>query len=152
MIRRGATADAEVLTRLMHGSSAYRGEYARILEGYAVTAEQIARDVVFVAEQGRRVRGFYSLILGAEPELDLMFVADEAQGKGVGRMLFEHMRAEASRRGISRVRIVAHPPATAFYERMGAIRVGTDPPHGRVTWERPVLVLPTGRAAPAGTP
>ncbi len=42
--------------------------------------------------------GFYALLVdgvgvaaGGEAELDLAFVADEAQGLGIGRLLMEHM-------------------------------------------------------------
>jgi hypothetical protein len=53
------------------------------------------------------------------------------------------MQAEAARLGIASVRIVSHPPAVGFYERMGASRVGVRPPSGRITWCRPVLELVT---------
>lgn len=65
----------------MHASSAYRGRYAAILEGYAVSPSQIERDFICVAVQDGPIVGFYSLVLSAaEPELDLMFVADHMQG------------------------------------------------------------------------
>ncbi|WP_457518213.1 GNAT family N-acetyltransferase [Streptomyces sp. TE33382] len=89
-----------------------------------------------------RVLGFYSLIL-SPPELDLMFVADDAQGLGIGRLLVGHLRDEARRAGLSRVRIVSHPPSEGFYRSVGAERVGTltaNPP--AVMWDRPELVLP----------
>ncbi len=130
------------MNRLMHASRAYAGVYRRILDGYALTPEQIARDHVVVADRDGHVLGFYSLITGSKPELDLMFVADDAQGTGMGACLLRHMGKEAERLGIVSVRIVSHPPSAGFYERMGAIRIGTKPPSGRVTWERPILDLP----------
>lgn len=143
-IRRASAADASLLTDLMHASSAYEGEYARILRGYEVTPDQISRDLIFLAETSGRLFGFYSLMLGEEPELDLMFVAEDAQGTGVGRQLFEHMRREVRERAIPAVKIVSHPPSVGFYLRMGAELVGVKPPSGsRVTWERPVLTLRT---------
>jgi hypothetical protein len=39
------------------------------------------------------------------------------------------------------VKIVSHPPAEGFYLRMGARRIGTMLPGGRVTWARPLLSL-----------
>jgi GNAT superfamily N-acetyltransferase len=140
-IRRALARDADPLTGLMHASSAYRGEYARILENYALTASQIERDLMFVAEAEGGLVGFYSLTLDGEPELDLMFVADSVRGSGVGRLLFDHMREQAARRGIERIRIVSHPPATGFYEAMGAVRVGISPPLGKASWSRPILCL-----------
>ncbi|WP_368911193.1 GNAT family N-acetyltransferase [Taklimakanibacter deserti] len=147
IIRRASATDALALTDLMRASSTYEGEYARILDGYRVTPEQISRDLIFLAEASGRLLGFYSLMLGEEPELDLMFVADDMQGTGLGRQLFEHMRDEARQRGIPLVRIVSHPLSVGFYRRMGAELIGTKPPSPpRVTWERPVLTLRTGPA------
>ena len=74
-----------------------------------------------------------------EPELDLMFVANEAQGKRIGAMLFEHMKRTAHALGVKTIKIVAHPPAEAFYVRMGATKVGVKAPSGRATWARPVF-------------
>lgn len=147
-IRRALGTDAAVLTRLMHECSAYRGEYSAILEGYSVTTEQIATDEIHVLVDAQTILGFYSLKnVATDPELDLMFVADEAQGKRVGSTLFRHMRQTARSLGIREVKIVAHPPAAAFYERMGARAVGVKPPSGRVTWARPVLSLAVHDAA-----
>ncbi|WP_327357607.1 GNAT family N-acetyltransferase [Streptomyces sp. NBC_01304] len=140
VIRRATAADAETLTSLMLKSSAYQGQYASILEGYAVTAEYMARHLVFVAADGAgRVLGFYSLV--CEPaELDLAFVADDAQGLGVGRQLVEHMLGEARAAGLDGVRVVSHPPSEEFYRRLGARRTGTVPPAPpKVDWVRPEL-------------
>lgn len=128
----------------MQQSNAYAGEYRRILDGYTVTEDQLRRDRVFVAESGSGILGFYSLIVGDEPELDLMFVSDVAQGTGAGRALFAHMREVARAEGLVSVLIVSHPPSVGFYERMGAARIGDKPPSGRITWSRPVLRLEVG--------
>ncbi|MFI6908135.1 GNAT family N-acetyltransferase [Nonomuraea sp. NPDC050394] len=138
-IRRAEPRDAGALTALMHASSAYHGEYATILEGYQVTAAYIAAHQVYTTDDHL---GFYAL---TGDELDLMFVADHAQGTGLGRRLVEHMLDQARRAGLSRVRVVSNPPAEPFYLRMGAERVGTCPPKPpRVTWERPELIFRTG--------
>ena len=142
-IRRAAAGDADALTRLMHASSAYRGAYAAILAGYAVTPAQIARDEVYLCEDANRaLLGFYSLTLAETPELDLMFVADDVQGRGIGSQLFTHLRATAAALNIVDIVIVSHPPAAAFYERQGAIRIGTKPPTPTASWERPIYRLP----------
>jgi len=153
-IRRAGARDADALTQLMHASAAYRGPYASILHGYAVTAAQIGADHLHLAERdlaghGTELLGFYSLTLAASgAELDLMFVADAAQGQGVGAALFAHMHETADALGCTQVTIVSHPPAEAFYRRMGAVRVGTRPPSSRAPWERPVLHLAVGAARP----
>lgn len=143
-IARATPDQAAALTALMHTSSAYRGDYATILDGYEVTPAYVAANPTFTATEAGVVVGFYAL---AEAELDLLFVADSAQGLGVGRRLVDHMRGEAEARGLRAIRVVAHPPALAFYLRMGARRIGTIPPvPPKVRWDRPELRfdIPTG--------
>jgi GNAT superfamily N-acetyltransferase len=110
---------------------------------YRVGPDYIETHRVFVAvaadEHDNRVLGFYSLVL-APPELDLLFVADGAQGRGIGRLLVAHMKSEARAAGLDRVRVVSHPPAEGFYRSVGAVHTGTvsaNPP--AVVWDRPEL-------------
>jgi len=140
-IRRAVARDAKRLTRLVRGSGAYEGKYAAAVAGYRVGPDYIEAHRAFVAvgsdEQGGRVLGFYSLVL-APPELDLLFVADDAQGRGIGRLLVAHMQSEARAAGLDRVRVVSHVPAENFYHRVGAVLIGTalaNPP--AVLWDRP---------------
>lgn len=117
-----------------------------MVAGYRVGHDYVETHKVFAAvgETTGRLLGFYSLILDP-PELDLMFVADDAQGAGIGRLLIGHMREEAHAAGLTEVRIVSHPPAEGFYASVGAQRTGTvraAPP--AVMWDRPALVLPVG--------
>ncbi|MEI9886193.1 MAG: GNAT family N-acetyltransferase [Rhizomicrobium sp.] len=141
VIRAAQAGDLDRINALMHGSSAYRGDYYRIIEGYLVTLEYLARNTVFVAERDDAILGFYGLVVEGEPDLDLMFVSDAARGSGIGRALFDHMKETARRRGIASIRIGSHPPAASFYERMGAERCGVAPPIPGVTWERPLFKL-----------
>lgn len=138
----GATAEhAPALTTLMHRSSAYHGQYAGMLAGYVVTADYLGTHPTFLAVTDTDLLGFYSLIV-RPPELDLLFVVDEAQGRGIGALLVAHLLDEARRRGMDALRVVSNPPAEGFYLRQGARRVGTVPPRPpRVTWTQPELVF-----------
>ncbi|CAL9582963.1 hypothetical protein SUDANB37_05094 [Streptomyces sp. enrichment culture] len=90
-IRRATAQDAARLSSMVQTSGAYRGMYAPMVAGYQVTPDYIRRHEVFAAVDGTdRLLGFYALIL-CPAELDLAFVADEAQGAGIGRMLLGHM-------------------------------------------------------------
>jgi GNAT superfamily N-acetyltransferase len=136
-IVRATPGQAGTLTALMHASSAYQGDYASILDGYAVTPEYVQAHRTFTATREGEILGFYTLLAA---ELDLLFVADRAQGLGIGARLIEHMLAEARERGLDSVRVVSHPPALAFYVRMGARRTGTIPANPpKVRWDRPEL-------------
>ncbi|MER6915089.1 GNAT family N-acetyltransferase [Streptomyces sp. NPDC000594] len=147
-IIRAAARDGERLTAMVQGASAYRGAYAPMVAGYRVDPAYLATHPVFLAVDAQdTLLGFYSLVL-SPPELDLMFVADHAQGLGIGRRLIGHMLGEARTAGITEVRVVSHPPSEGFYRSVGAERVGTSPAVlPKITWERPELVF---RVAPAG--
>ncbi|WP_369193137.1 GNAT family N-acetyltransferase [Streptomyces djakartensis] len=143
VVRRAVARDARRLTRLVRGSHAYEGHYASMVAGYRVGADYIETHQVFVAVDtdvpAGRVLGFYSLLL-LPPELDLLFVDNGAQGRGIGRLLVEHMKSQARAAGLDRVRVVSHPPAEGFYLSSGARLTGTvraNPP--AVPWDRPEL-------------
>lgn len=141
-IRRARPEDAPALSAIVQGAEAYRGEYRAMLDGYAIDAGQIVRDEMHLVEESGGVLGFYGLVFDEPPELDLLFVADAAQGRGLGRLLFDHMRTLAASRGVTAVKIVSHPPAADFYRRMGAIDAGYAYPAGRISWTRPIFILP----------
>lgn len=150
-IDRATAADAAALTNLMHASSAYQGQYASILEGYVVTPDYLRQHQVLVARGPSGPVGFAAL---TDAELDLLFVADEAQGTGLGARLVRHILDAARENGLSEVRVVSHPPAVKFYERMGARQIGTVPPKPpRISWSRPELAfslpLAENESAPA---
>ncbi|MFG3192040.1 GNAT family N-acetyltransferase [Streptomyces omiyaensis] len=148
-VRRATAADSKRLTKLVRGSAAYRGPYAVIVDGYRVGGAYIEHHPVHVAvDADDRVLGFYALLLD-EAELDLAFVADSAQGLGIGRLLMAHMTGEARAAGLDAVRVVAHPPAEEFYLRTGARRTGTVPAAGRIHWDRPELSYDLTDAAAA---
>ncbi|MDS0135518.1 MULTISPECIES: GNAT family N-acetyltransferase [unclassified Amycolatopsis] len=136
-IARATPDQAGTLTALMHASSAYQGDYASILDGYAIAPGYVETNPTFIATSGTEILGFYALVAA---ELDLLFVADRAQGLGIGARLITHMLAEARSRGLESVRVVSHPPALAFYVRMGARRTGTIPARPpKIGWDRPEL-------------
>ncbi|MFJ8769796.1 GNAT family N-acetyltransferase [Streptomyces clavifer] len=139
-ITRASTKDAQRLTRLCHASSSYQGVYTDAISTVELTSDYITEHLVFLAtDQEAHLLGFYSLIRDP-PELDMLFVADEAQGQGVGRLLVDHMIEKTRQNGLAGVRVVSHPPAEGFYRRVGARRIGTVPAKPPMTtWERPEL-------------
>ncbi|HXV94178.1 MAG TPA: GNAT family N-acetyltransferase [Pseudonocardia sp.] len=146
-IRDAVAGDGPALTTLVRTSRAYDGRYRVLVAGQTIDDAYVRAHPVRVAAHGARPVGFASLLVpgrggAGDAELDFMFVADGEQGTGLGRLLSEDLRRHAAERGIRRIHIVAHPPAEAFYRRIGATRVGAVPPSGRVTWSRPLLVLP----------
>lgn len=146
-IRDAADDDAPLLTALVRGSAAYDGVYRTMVERQTIGAAYIAANPVRVAEDADdRVLGFYSLLVPGrgepgEAELDFMFVANDEQGRGVGRALIDDMLRLATTSRIRRIHVVSHPPAARFYRAVGAVPVGDVAPAGAVTWTRPLLVF-----------
>ncbi|GAA0949065.1 GNAT family N-acetyltransferase [Kribbella koreensis] len=145
-LRAAVAADGPVLTQLTRTSAAYGGDYRAVIVEQTIDAAYLADNPARVAEDDRGVAGFYTLLIPGlggpgEGELDYLFVADDRQGSGIGRMLMDDLRTEAAALGLRRIHIVSHPPAEGFYLAMGATRVGLLPPRGRVSWARPRLLL-----------
>ena len=56
--------------------------------------------------------------------LDNLWVLPEFMGQGIGKQLFQHALERSRARGASILKIEADPHAQAFYERMGATKIG----------------------------
>jgi N-acetylglutamate synthase-like GNAT family acetyltransferase len=147
MIRNATAADALALTTMVRTSAAYDGAYRVMVANQTIDAAYLTSNPVRVAHgPDGQLLGFYGLLIpgmgsAGEGELDFMFVANDSQRRGVGRALIHDLRVLAGQLQLARVRIVSHPPAEGFYQAMGARRVGTLPPSGRVAWSRPNLIL-----------
>ena len=147
-IRRAAVGDAAELTRLARRAKASWGypaswqrEWKHVL---SFSAEYIGREEVFVAESEGTLVGVVAMQDAASgPEIDHLWIAPESQGRGVGRALLEHAIQVAEGRGWNELRVESDPNAQAFYERMGAIKIGdVDAPVAGVARSLPVLRLP----------
>lgn len=121
--------DADRLTALARASKAswgypdaWRAEWA---PGLALTRDYIEREVVWVAEEGSEVIGFYALVArGRDRLLDHFWVDPERQGQGAGRAMFEHALERVRHLKADRLVIESDPNAAAFYAHMGARQVG----------------------------
>ncbi|QGK69949.1 GNAT family N-acetyltransferase [Allosaccharopolyspora coralli] len=139
--------DADALTRIVRTSAAYAGGYQAMVADDTITTRYLEANRVRVARtDAGGIAGFTGVLVPGrgEPgewELDYLFVADDVQGHGIGSLLLDDLCTEARAADVSRVHIVSHPPAEAFYLRYGARRVGTVPGGGSITWQRPHLLL-----------
>ncbi|MFB6891007.1 GNAT family N-acetyltransferase [Kitasatospora sp. NPDC056327] len=130
-IRPARPTEAAALTALALRSKAHWGYDAGFMAAcraeLTLDPERIGAERTAVAEGGDgRVLGFVTLT-GEPPEgeLGMLFVEPAVIGRGVGRRLVEHLRAEAAALGFDRVTVVADPNAEPFYRAMGAVRTGT---------------------------
>lgn len=144
MIRRAVPGDTRALRAMMASSNGYERPEARAMivafaAGWSVPD---GAHEIWLAQTIHGVGGFYALVPhGDDQELDLFFTANETQGTGLGRRLFEHMADRAKARGAGRVVISSNPEAAGFYRRMGAVEVGVSPPGDGISWDRPKFEL-----------
>lgn len=128
-IRPAEPDEARALTDLAMRSKASHGYddafMVRAASELTVTREYVADHSVFVVDEGGALGGFYGLTVDLPAAgLDLLFVEPSAHGKGYGRLLFTHACVEARALGCSHMMIESDPYAVAFYEALGAHRVG----------------------------
>jgi GNAT superfamily N-acetyltransferase len=90
-----------------------------------LTPDMVATSCVVVAEVDARVTGMAQLIVrDSVAELDKLFVEPDSHRLGVGRVLLNWARAEASGAGTTALIVDADPYAAEFYRRCGAIDEG----------------------------
>ena len=131
VIRRAEASEARALTDLCRASKRHWGYPAAWMEEWAedlcITAAQIVRDPVFVAESGGQRIGFFGLRRADERwQLEHLWLAPEQIGRGWGRRLFDAAVAEARARGARQLHIKADPNAEPFYRKMGAVRIALE--------------------------
>ena len=152
-IRPAHPTEAAQLTRIAVAAKRHWGYSAALLQLWhndlTITAAQIVRQPTSVAVV-REVPVAVGM-LGAHPdgiELAHLWVRPDLIGRGVGRQLFTHLCQIARTAGFSQLSIEADPHAVGFYERMGAVQIGSvTTPHGR---SLPLLRYELPPAAAAG--
>jgi len=128
-IRRAVSSDSEVLTSIAARSEAswgfdatFMNEFEKI---YKVSEEFITSNSIFAAEEDGAVVGFYALVTkGIEATLEFMYIEPSKIGKGLGRMLWNHMISHCQECDIEVIQLVCGSEPKKFYLKMGAVSVG----------------------------
>lgn len=129
-IRPAAPPEAELLTALILRSKAYWGYDAGFMRRAAselvLTAGELRRMDTLVAQDAREaIVGVAAVDHEAVPPLlELLFVAPEAIGAGIGSRLLQASLARAAARGLRELTVISDPNAEPFYLARGAVRVG----------------------------
>jgi GNAT superfamily N-acetyltransferase len=126
-IRDATPGDCTAVSALAFASKAYWGYDEVFMEAcraeLTVTPADLERGRVRVASEDEIV-GFHGVI---DAELEWLFVAPHAIGRGLGAALFTDALEIARAAGRDVLRIAADPNAAGFYARMGARLVGETP-------------------------
>ena len=90
-----------------------------------ITPEYILENETWVAVEGKKCIGYYSLKQDDESLwLDNLWVLPEFMGQGIGKRLFHHALERSRLLGVTILKIEADPNAQNFYEKMGARKIG----------------------------
>lgn len=150
IIRPARPDEADTLTALARAAKASWGypeawlrEWEPVL---TFTATSIADHATFVADADGEVLGVVAVENTTEPEITHLWVAPQAQGRGIGRQLVQRARELAQENHWPALRIESDPYAVPFYESLGAEHIG-DVPAPVAGTER---VLPVFRLASKG--
>ncbi|MDV7697768.1 GNAT family N-acetyltransferase [Chryseobacterium soli] len=93
-------------------------------EDFMYFKEVIPRDYlpnleVYLIEDGNEIKGFAAV---AEGNLEMLFIHDNARGKGYGKKLYTFMKEKT---GLTKVDVnEQNPQAIGFYEKMGFRQTG----------------------------
>jgi GNAT superfamily N-acetyltransferase len=156
-VRVARSGEAAALSELAIRSKAVWGYDEAFLERcrveLTIRPEQIGPWRAHVAEEGDAILGFFT-VRGEPPEgeLDSLYVAPEAIGRGVGRALLDEARRVARREGFRALQIHADPNAEAFYVKHGAVRVGEVASGSIAGRALPLLRLALAADGPAAAP
>ena len=138
MIRDALEQDVELLTRIAFAAKGHWGYPPEWLELWrdelVIDVDTLASCSVWVATVDDRPAATIGLSWDDVPEVEFLWVDPAFIGRGLGSALIDHARAAARDRGVATLKVVADPNAVGFYERQGAVRVGSEPstPAGRV--------------------
>ena len=131
-ICRATPDEADALTALAHSAKRHWRYPAEWIDYWksdlTLTSEFISNNEVFVATLDDTIAGCCALVTSnGLAELEHMWIEPGQMGKGIGRALFEHTERRAHGLGFRTLELSADPNAEAFYERMGAKRIGDIP-------------------------
>jgi GNAT superfamily N-acetyltransferase len=124
-IRLARVEESSLITTLGLRSKAHWGYSQEFMDAcrhqFVLADEVILAGNVFVLEEGGIIQGYSTLEHHDEQTALLgdLFIEPSAIGKGYGAKLWQHIKAEAMKRGYTRLLVESDPNALAFYEKMG---------------------------------
>lgn len=127
ILRTASADDVQELVRIAHNAVAQSGYTDDQIAAWTLglTEERISasleHDVVLVAEEGVRIKGFATLTERGENagEIDLLYVDPDFKRRGVGRILVRGIEDTARQREMSAIWVDASAPAVHRLQSLG---------------------------------
>lgn len=130
--RRAQIADSTILSNLAYKSKAYWGytedfiQQCKDKDALTVTKDYLEKNTVYLIENDNKVIAFYSFAIN-EQKLDALFLDPDYIGKGIGKIIWNHLLNKAKELELSEFTIDSDPNAEGFYLKMGAKNIGSTP-------------------------
>lgn len=131
-IRRARPEEANILTEIALSAKRHWNYPEGWMEIWAPVLTFKPQDVeeadIFAAISQGEIVGFYRLVFRASRAvLEDLWIKPLFIGRGVGRMLFEHVVTRCRLAGAEILAVESDPHAQGFYEKMGMCKVGERP-------------------------
>jgi N-acetylglutamate synthase-like GNAT family acetyltransferase len=149
IIRQAKPSESKLLSQLAFESKSY-WQYDEVYlnaarEHIQITNEDIARDHVYICENGEDTHGFYHFHnSGDAAELKWFFVHPRSIGTGIGNILWNHVLKLIRELEIKEFIIKSDPNAESFYIKYGARRIGWKPSSVNAELSLPLLMYVDG--------
>lgn len=140
LVRAASISDSRVLTDISFAAKKYWNYPEEYLEVWknelTITPAYIQNNIVYLAEQGGQVIGYFSLV---EVENDFwtgnvfvnkgfwlehIFILPDYIGKGIGSNLIHILKTKCQEMKIDKIYIFSDPNAKGFYDKIGAHYLG----------------------------
>ncbi|CEG58554.1 GNAT family N-acetyltransferase [Legionella fallonii] len=128
--RRAHTTDINIINTLIRESKGHWGYTETFLDEFmkqwGIKEHYIHTNEVVLLEKEKELISLFAFKINEEqlPELDLFFVHRNQIGKGIGKIMWQHVMHYAVEQNWTEFKIIADPHAEQFYQYMGAKNIG----------------------------
>ncbi len=134
LVRLANRQDADTITALTLASKRSNGYDDAFMKAcvdeLSVSADDLARDHHWLAQDGTTLRGYVCLSIDAETRTGIVksfFIDPHSKRQGIGRLLWQTLLDAAHDANLKHLTLDADPDAVPFYEALGFEIIGRTP-------------------------
>jgi GNAT superfamily N-acetyltransferase len=98
-----------------------------LMDNLTITPEMISKSIVYVAELKNKIKGFWCVYTIEELAEARFYIEPSSIKTGIGTLLWEKILADLRDKELNYFTFVSDANAQGFYEKKGAIKIGTQP-------------------------